>query len=109
MTVCPSHEQLDKFSRGEKVAIDRAAVVEHVRSCDRCREYIESSISGQTVTIEAEQVPDFCELTPSMIPPELRNHHRYRVLKLLSIGGMGAVYKGEHLFLERPVVIKVIR
>ena len=33
---------------------------------------------------------------------------RYRVIRLLGEGGMGAVYAGEHLKLGRPVAIKVL-
>src|SRR5262249_24524814 len=34
---------------------------------------------------------------------------RYKVLELLDVGGMGAVYKAEHRLLERTVVLKIIR
>src|SRR5262249_41980004 len=41
-------------------------------------------------------------------PPELAEHPRYRVRELLGVGGMGAVYRAEHLLMERPVALKVI-
>jgi urea transport system substrate-binding protein len=44
-----------------------------------------------------------------VLPRELRDHPRYRVLGVLGCGGMGAVYRAEHRILERPVVIKVLR
>jgi serine/threonine protein kinase len=43
------------------------------------------------------------------IPPELIDHPRYRVVRLLGQGGMGAVYLAEHRVMERPVALKVMR
>src|SRR5262245_39845127 len=42
------------------------------------------------------------------VPAELRDHPRYRVVGLLGVGGMGAVYKAEHQLMERVVALKVI-
>jgi WD40 repeat protein len=43
------------------------------------------------------------------IPPELARHARYRVVRLLGSGGMGEVYEAQHLVMQRPVALKVIR
>ena len=43
------------------------------------------------------------------LPKELIDHPRYRVVAVLGIGGMGAVYRAEHRLMDRPVVLKLIR
>lgn len=42
------------------------------------------------------------------LPPELRNHPRYRIIEQIGRGGMGNVYRAEHRLMNRPVAIKVI-
>src|SRR5262245_24519319 len=46
---------------------------------------------------------------PVAPPPELADHPRYRVVRLIGAGGMGAVYQAEHKVMERPVALKVVR
>jgi serine/threonine protein kinase len=45
---------------------------------------------------------------PDAMPAELACHERYRVVRLLGAGGMGAVYEAEHRVMQRPVALKVI-
>jgi WD40 repeat protein/serine/threonine protein kinase len=44
----------------------------------------------------------------SDIPAPLREHPRYRVIRLLGAGGMGAVYLAEHRLMHRMVALKLI-
>src|SRR5262245_559498 len=45
---------------------------------------------------------------PDALPPELARHERYRVVRFIGAGGMGAVYEAEHRVMQRPVALKVI-
>jgi serine/threonine-protein kinase len=45
---------------------------------------------------------------PDALPPELARHERYRIVRFIGAGGMGAVYEAEHRVMQRPVALKVI-
>ena len=41
--------------------------------------------------------------------PELEHHPRYRIVRLIGEGGMGAVFLAEHMVMHRMVALKVIK
>ena len=47
------------------------------------------------------------EPTPA-VPPELRDHPQYEVLRELGRGGMGVVYLARNKLMDRPEVLKVV-
>lgn len=63
-------------------------------------------------THAAETVMFVSSETPAVeleLPRELVEHSRYRILRRLGGGGMGAVYEAEHRLMNRRVALKVIR
>jgi tRNA A-37 threonylcarbamoyl transferase component Bud32 len=47
-------------------------------------------------------------IAPEDVPPALRDHPKYRLIRQLGQGGMGVVYQAEHRIMERLVAVKVI-
>jgi hypothetical protein len=79
----------------------------HCRSAGPSGTFAEGAVTTPA-PLGTPAAPDGIEATAS-VPEELTRHERYRVLRLLGQGGMGAVYVAEHRVMQRPVALKVIR
>jgi predicted Ser/Thr protein kinase len=122
----PAPEQLRAYGIGGLSLSERLAIEAHVAECEACvavlagspddglvglvREGLQAgpdpSISATTMALWRRPAP---RPALSEVPPELHDHPRYRVLRLLGVGGMSVVYLGEHRLLKRRVAIKVLR
>jgi uncharacterized protein (TIGR03067 family) len=101
----PPLERLAAFRVGGLGPDEQTEVEGHVAGCDSCCERLRSLPDDALVSLLRHTVPD---VPGPGVPPELVEHPRYRVQGLLGAGGMGAVFKAEHLLMQRPVALKVI-
>jgi WD40 repeat protein len=68
----------------------------------------ETEAPMSAVALSAPAASD-CPEVADALPQELARLPRYRVVRLLGLGRMGAVYEAEHRVLQRPVALRVIK
>jgi uncharacterized protein (TIGR03067 family) len=122
----PEIELLTAFALGRLGEAELVQVHSHLSECSECRQKVETAGDDTLVALlrAADTTPDAVPqnsttgadtiaVTPKAPPPpglaaELAQHGRYRVQELLGVGGMGAVYKAQHLLMERTVALKLV-
>lgn len=75
-------------------AVHRADAADAANSADAAKSLRDERATGEPARLE--------------IPAPLRDHPRYRILRVLGAGGMGVVFEAEHRVMERKVALKVI-
>ena len=115
----PSKEVLAAFVHGRLSPVEQTEIERHIAGCASCCKALEA-VPDDTLlgNMKAGHTPldPFAGLEHNApmgdvehLPPELREHPRYRIFKLLGKGGMGEVYLAEHRLMERMVALKVIK
>src|SRR5262245_9011557 len=114
----PDRDRLTAFAQGRLGEAELAELSSHLGDCTACREQVEAAGDDTLVSLlraadtshdgECEGAKEAAPPSLPSLPAELASHGRYRVQELLGAGGMGAVYKAEHLLMERPVALKLI-
>ena len=127
----PSLDRLTEFAHGRLAEAELAELSAHLSDCTECREKVEATTDDTLISLlraadtdhdsvatkDPHKTVTLAPLSPTGdypvskspgLPQELADHSRYRVQELLGVGGMGSVYKAEHLLMERPVALKLI-
>jgi serine/threonine protein kinase len=132
----PTHDQLTAFAAGRLDDRDSTIVEQHLEDCADCCHWLRRTpgddsyvqlLRDAVVEAEAESPTlatasaDTAELGPrpsttvafvsksASVPVELTDHPRYRVIRAVGTGGMGAVFEAEHRLMRRRVALKVIK
>jgi len=124
----PDRSELNAFGLGLLNPQRSAAAEKHVAGCESCCDAVQKAPDDTLVhqlreaatlpalpAPAASTPPDQETINhpasadaPFEPPDDLARHPRYRLLKLLGAGGMGAVYQAEHGVMRRLVALKVI-
>jgi len=107
----PTESALAAFALRQLAPDAATDVGRHLARCAACLAALDrlprETLSGPPADTAPSAAPSATG-SPDDVPPELRDHPRYRVIKRLGQGGMGTVYRAEHRMMRRPVAIKVI-
>ena len=121
----PTDALLDDFLLGKLDGADEESVAGHLARCASClgragyarRDALTdllASADGEDFRVPDASPSPTLGFAPAPTitaepPPELLSSPKYRLLRLLGQGGMGAVWLCEHLVMGRLVAVKVIR
>jgi serine/threonine-protein kinase len=107
-TDCPGDATFADFIAGRLASPDASSVARHLEACADCRELLaalrqragtEDAVVREILRAGAATATDVTGTTID---------RKYRLLRLLGEGGMGAVYEAEHAATRRRVAVKLI-
>jgi formylglycine-generating enzyme required for sulfatase activity len=110
----PSPDLLRALAANHLGEAEARAVLAHLSTCRECW-LMMTTLSGDGRLRAAETVPGGATIGPAPaagaaedVPPELRDHAEFEVLRKLGGGGMGVVYLARDRLTHRVEVLKVV-
>ncbi len=101
----PSPEQLSAFALGKLGEDQIPLVARHLSDCAACSD---TAATATDSFLDLLRPDPGGQLDLQALPPALRHHCLYRILRCLGQGGMGTVYLAEHRLMKQQRAIKVI-
>ncbi len=115
---CPPEAALVAYAEGKAPAERRAAIELHMASCSDCRVIVSMLAKSETTAgvdplastaLAATIVTDEAMPPKRVFTPGEIFEGKYRVERLIGVGGMGMVVEATHFGLDRRVAIKFMR
>ena len=108
---CAQEAELRAFVAGELDDAARRAIEDQLDACAHCRERLgELARDAESAEAVAAEPTRLQGLLGGAVDPRVGSiiGGRYRVVRLLGSGGMGAVYEVVHTVIQRPFALKVL-
>jgi len=110
-TACPSDDTVARFVDGSLSAAEDRAMRAHLDTCPDCRRLVAdvgAGRSGPFPSLREPTPPTRVAERDDLVGPGAMIASKYRVLRVIGMGGMGKVVAALHVELNQTVAIKVM-
>jgi len=100
-------DQVGLFLAGDSTGRTAGEVESHIDACDTCRQLISETVRLRHAN-QAALAPTMVRDEDAKLPVVVGDvvDHRYRIERLLGIGGMGCVFEAHHTHLNQRMALK---